>query len=30
MAVPSIRVLIRWTDNTTSFQEYTTKPYRFV
>jgi hypothetical protein len=25
-----VRVLIRWTDNTTSFQEYTTKPYSFV
>jgi hypothetical protein len=25
-----IRVLIRWNDNTTSFQEFTTKPYSFV
>lgn len=25
-----VRVLIRWTDNTTSFQEYTTRPYSFV
>jgi hypothetical protein len=25
-----VRVLIRWTDNTTSFQEFTTKPYSFV
>lgn len=25
-----VRVLIRWTDNTTSFQEYTTKPHSFV
>jgi hypothetical protein len=25
-----VRVLIRWADNTTSFQEYTTKPYSFV
>jgi hypothetical protein len=25
-----VRVLIRWTDNTTSFQEFTTSPYSFV
>jgi hypothetical protein len=25
-----VRVLIRWTDGTTSFQEFTTKPYSFV
>jgi hypothetical protein len=25
-----VRVLIRWTDNTTSFQEFTTNPYSFV
>jgi hypothetical protein len=25
-----VRVLIRWVDNTTSFQEFTTKPYSFV
>jgi hypothetical protein len=25
-----VRVLIRWVDNTTSFQQFTTKPYSFV
>ena len=25
-----VRVLIRWTDNTLSLQEYTTRPYSFV
>jgi hypothetical protein len=25
-----VRVLIRWVDNTTSFQEFTTRPYSFV